>query len=160
MDRYVKRRASYEIADIHVAGEFAGRHAAIASGFLARDRERPGEWLKRNHDTGKKLGRHLVEIEIDVLHLAVGVDGRKLAEHARDVKVRSVGAGHDLVERYLQHIARLGALDIDGTCQGMGATTRKIRPRLFDLFDRRAWNHLIVAVHHRLEHDRIARIHP
>src|SRR2546429_9935306 len=111
MDRYVKRRASDEIADIHVAGEFSGRHAAVASGFFARDSERTGEWLKRNHDAGKKLGRHLVEIEIDVLHLAVGVDGRELAEHARDVEVGSVDAGHELVVRQLQQIARLAGLD-------------------------------------------------
>src|SRR5690349_13669973 len=146
MNRHVKRRASDEITDIHVTGEFSRRHAAIASGFLARDSQRTGEWLQRNHNAGKKLGRHLVEVEIEVLYLAIGVDSRELAEHAGDVEVRSVGAGHDLVERHLQHIARLGPLDIDGTRQGMRTTAGKIRPGLFDLLDCSAWNNLIVAV--------------
>src|SRR5215210_3272314 len=159
MDRYVKRGARDEIADIHVTGEFPGRHAAITTRFFPRDGQRTREWLERNHDAGKKLGRHLVEIEIEIFHLAVRVERRELAEQPGDVEVGSVGAGHDLVQRHLQYIAGLRSLDIDWAFQRVRAATRKIRPRLLDLFDSRAWNDLVVAVHHGLEHDRIAGIH-
>src|SRR6202521_3839233 len=111
MHRHVKRGANNEVADIHVAGKLSRRHAAVASRFFARDGDRTWERLERNHDAGKELGRHLVKIEIDVLDLAIRIECRELAEHAGNVEVRGVGAGHDLVERYLQYVARLRALD-------------------------------------------------
>src|SRR6266851_2021714 len=160
MDWHVKRGASNEIADIHVAGKLSGWHAAIASRFLTRDGERTRERLKRNHDAGKELGRHLVKIEIKILNLAIRIERREFAEHAGNVEVRGVGAGHDLVERHLQHIARLRTLYIDGPRQGVRPTTGKIRPRLFDLFNRRAWNYLVVAVHHGFEDDGVTGIYP
>ena len=121
---------------------------------------RTGEWLERNDDAGKKLGRHLVEVEIDILDLTVRIERRKFAEHARHVEVCGIGAGHDLVERHLQHIARLRFLDIDGSRQRVRSTAGKIGACLFDLFDRRARNHLVVAVHHGFENDGVAGFHP
>jgi len=160
MHWHVKRGASNEIADIHVAGKLSRRHAAIASRFLTRDGDRTRERLKRNHDAGKELGRHLVKVEIKILNLAIRIECWEFAEHAGNVEVRGVGAGHDLVERHLQHIARLRALDIDGPRQRVRPTTGKIRPRLLDLFNGRAWNHLVVAVHHGFEDDGVAGIYP
>src|SRR6267142_1130266 len=104
MHWYVKRGASNEIADIHVAGKLSRRHAAIASRFFTRDGNRTRERLKRNHDAGKELSRHLVKIEIKILNLAIRIECREFAEHAGNVEVRGVGAGDDLVERDLQYI--------------------------------------------------------
>src|SRR5260370_2212844 len=160
MDWHVKRGASNEIADIHVAGKLTRRHAAIASRFLTRDGERTRERLKRDHDAGEELGRHLVKIERKILDLAISIEGWEFAEHAGNIEVRGVGAGHDLVERTLQYIAGLRTLDIDGPRQRVRPTAGKIRPRLFDLFNRRAWNHLVVAMHHGFEDDGVAGIHP
>src|SRR5258705_13352092 len=97
MHWHVKRGAGNEIADIHVASKLSRRHAAIASRFLARDGERPWERLKRNHNARQKLGRHLVEIEIKILDLAIRIECREFAEHAGNVEVSGIGAGHDLV---------------------------------------------------------------
>src|ERR1700687_2179624 len=99
MHWHVKRGASNEIADIHVAGKLSGRHAAIASRFLTRDGDRTRERLKRNHDARKELGRHLVKIEIKILNLAIRIECREFAEHAGNVEARGVGAGDDLLER-------------------------------------------------------------
>src|SRR6202048_4018782 len=93
MHWHVKRGASNEIADIHVAGKLSGRHATIASRFPTRDGDRTRERLKRNHDAGKELGRHLVKIEIKILNLAIRIECRELAEHAGDVDGRGGGAG-------------------------------------------------------------------
>ena len=103
---------------------------------------------------------HPVEVEIKILDLAIRIECRKFAEHAGNVEVRGVGAGHDLVERHLQHIARLRFLDIDGPGQRVRPTAGKIRARFFDLFDRRARDYLIVAVHHGFEDDGVTGIHP
>ena len=64
MHRHIKRRAGDEVADIHVAGVFAGRHARVAARLLARDAERAGERPQRQNDAGQELGLHLVEVEI------------------------------------------------------------------------------------------------
>ena len=71
MDRHIERRAGDEVADIHVAGIFAGRHARIAARLLARDAERAGERAQRQNDAGQELGLHLVEVEIEIFDLAV-----------------------------------------------------------------------------------------
>ena len=118
----------------------------------------PGNGLHRQHDAGQELGRHLVEVEIEVFDLAVLIDGRELAEHAGHVEVRRIGARHDLVQRDLEHVARLRLLDVDRSGQRVRPAAGKIGAQLLDLLDGRARNHLIVAVHHRFQHDGVAGI--
>jgi len=78
MHWHVKRGASNEIADIHVAGKLSRRHAAIASRFLTRDGNRTeGNGLSGYHDAGNELGRHLVKIEIKILNLAIRIECRE-----------------------------------------------------------------------------------
>ena len=160
MHRHIERGAGDEIADVHVAGEFAGRHARVAARLLARDAERARERAQRQHDAGQELGRHLVEIEIHIFDLAVLIDGRELAEHARHVEVRRIGARDDLVERHFEHVARLRFLDVDRSGQRVRPAAGEIGAHLLDLLDGRARNHLIVAVHHRFQHDGVAGIDP
>ena len=90
--------------------------------------------------------------------MAVLIDARELAEHSRHVEVRRVSARNDLVERHLEYVARLRFLDINRSGQRVRPAAGKIRTRLLDLFDRCARNHLIVAVHHRFQHDGVAGI--
>ena len=153
MHGHIERRASDEVTNIHIAGEFAGRHARIAARLLARDAKRAREWAHRQNDAGQELGRHVVEIEIHVLDLAVLIDARKLAEHARDVEVRRVCARNDFVEPDLEHVARLRFLDIDGPGQSVRPAPGKIGSQLLDLLNGHARDHLVVAVHHRFHDD-------
>ena len=116
----------------------------------------PGNGPQRQNDAGQELGRHLIEIEIQVFDLAVLIDARELAEHSRHVEVRRIGARNDLVERDLEHVARLRFLDIDRPGQSVRPASGEIGAQLLDLLDGRARNHLIVAVHHRFHHDGVA----
>ena len=93
-----------------------------------------------------------------IFDLAVLIDARELAEHSGHVEVRRVGARNDLVEPDLEHVARLRFLDIDRPGQGVRPAAGEIGAHLLDLLDGRARNHLIVAVHHRFQHDGVAGI--
>ena len=75
---------------------------------------------------GRNSVCHLVEVEIEIFDLAVRVELRELAEHARHVEVRGIGARNDLVERDLQHVARLRFLDIDRAGQRVRPAAREI----------------------------------
>ena len=83
-----------------------------------------------------------------------------MAEQSRHVEVRRIGARDDLVQRDLEHVARLRFLDVDRPGQRMRAAAGKIGAQLLDLLDGRARNHLVVAVHHRFERDGVAGIDP
>src|SRR4029077_5702294 len=102
-------------------------HAGITPRLLARDCKRARERAKRDHDPGQELGRHLLEIEIEIFDLPVRIDIRELAEHAWHIEVRGVGARHDLVERDLQHVARLRLLDVNRSSQRVRSASRKVR---------------------------------
>jgi len=62
------------------------------------------------------------------------------------------------VERRLsdEYVARLRLLDVDRSGQCMRPAAGKIGARFLDLLDGRARNDLIVAVHHRFQHDSVA----
>src|SRR5439155_11670708 len=129
-----------------------------AARLLARDPERTRERAQRQNDARQKLSLHIFKIEIKIFYLTILIDGRELAEHTRHVEVRRVSARYDLVQPDLEHVARLRALDINRSGQGVRSATGKVGARLLDLFDGGAGNHLIVAVHHRFHHDGVAGI--
>ncbi len=156
--RHVEGRAGHEIADVHIAGEFAGRNGAVLTRLLARDAERTGERPDRNPDARQELGDHAIEIEIDVLDLAVLIFLRKLAEHAGHVEIGPISARHDLVEPHLEHVAGLGAVDVDRTGHCVRTAPREVGAQLLDLLDRHAGKDLVVRMHHRLHDDGVAGI--
>src|SRR5205823_8162151 len=132
--------------NIHIASVFAGRHARVAAGLLARDPERTRERAQRQNDARQELGLHIFKIEIKIFYLTVLIDGRELAEHARHVEVRRISARYDLVQRDLEHVGRLRALYINRSGQGVRSATGKVGARFLDLLDGGAGNNLIVAV--------------
>ena len=156
---HIEARSCNKITDVHVPGILAGRHARIAAWVLAGDRERSGERPDRQDDAGQELRRHRIEVEIEVFDLAVLVDVGKLAEHARDVEIRRIGARYDLVERHLEDVAGLGPFDVDRARERVRAAAGEVGAQLLDLLDGRARHHLVVAVHHRLHDDGVAGLH-
>ena len=159
MHGHVERRTGDEIANIHVAGVFARRDARVAAGLLARDGERAREWPQRQNDAGQELGLHACRGRDNrYLTWPSWIDARELAEHSRHVEVRRVGARDDLVEPDLEHVARLRFLDIDRSGQSVRPAAGEIGAQFLDLLDGRARHHLVVAVHHRFEHDGVAGI--
>ena len=118
----------------------------------------PGNGRSGRTMPGRNSVCHVVEIEIQIFDLAVLIDVRELAEHAGHVEVRRIGARNDLVEPDLEHVARLRFLDIDRPRQGVRPATGEIGAQLLDLLDGGAWHHLIVAVHHRFQHDGVTGI--
>jgi hypothetical protein len=91
--------------------------------------------------------------------LSVAIFLGELAEHARHVEIRGIGARYDFIDGDLEHIARLRSFDKNRSGQGVRPAAGEIRAQLFDLFDGRARYHLIVAVHHCFQHNRVAGIH-
>src|SRR5216683_3911134 len=78
---HVERGTFGQIADVHVAAVASGRHRAVLTGLGARDADRAGEGSERDLDAGGELRDLAVEVEIEILHLAVRELARELAEH-------------------------------------------------------------------------------
>ncbi len=149
--RHVERAALSLVADVEIAAVASGRHRAVLAGLGAGDAQDAGKRRQRDLDAGRKLRDPALEIEIEILDLAVRELARELAEHAGHVEIGAVGPRHDLVDAHFQHVARLGALDIDRPGQ-------RVRAALLDLLDRHAGHELVVRMHHRLEQDGVAGI--
>ena len=156
--RNVKRRAFRHVADVEISGIASWRHRAVLTGLGAGDADRAGKRRQWNFDPRRELGDLAVEIEIEILNLALRKFAWKLAEHAGDVEVGAIGARHDLVDAHLEYVTGFGALDIDRARQRVRTAAGKVGAQFLDLLDGRPRHHLIVRMHHCLEDDRIARI--
>ena len=120
----------------------------------------PGNGRSGMTTPGRNSVTILVQVEIEIFDLAVLVDLRELPEHAGHVEVRRIGARHDLVDPHLEHVAGLRAFDIDRPGEGVRPAAREVGAQLLDLLDGRAGDDLVVAVHHRFEHDGVAGLDP
>ena len=154
----VERRAFGEIANVEVAGVAARRHRAVLPGLRARDAYGAWERRQRNLDSRRELCDLAIEVEVEVLDLTVGKLARKLTEHSGHVEVGPVRPRHDFGDMHLQYVTGLRAFDVHRTGQSVRASARIIGAQLLDLLDGRPRHDLVVRMHHRLEHDRVARV--
>ena len=155
-NRNVQRRAFGHVADIEIPAVASRRHRTVLTGLGAGDAKDTGKRRQRNFNPRRKLCDLALEVEVKILDLTFGKFSWKLPEHAGDVEIGSIGARHDLVDAYLEDITGLGAFDIDRARQCVRSAAGKIGAQFLDLVDRHPGHDLVVRVHHRLEHDRIA----
>src|SRR5712692_10587756 len=173
-DGHEERGAFLKLVDVHIGGvlprpERRDRGHGILDASLARrgvtgvdaDRQDAGERLEIDHDARLEFGLALVPVQVKVLHEAIGELGGQGADRrellARQVEVDPEGLGNDLQDPDLHHVAGLGAVDIDGTGDGVRTAAGVGLPEGDDLLDRGSRLDLIVRVHQGLDSDGVSR---
>jgi len=126
-DRNVQCRSFDEIAVIQISGEGAWWHCVVATRLLARDAKRARERPQGNFDAGRKLGRFLFIVEIEVLHLSIGKAAGELSKQSGNIEIRAPWSRNDLLYLDLQRVARLRPVDEDRAGQRHGPARRPIR---------------------------------
>src|SRR5262249_26867457 len=129
---------------------------AVASGLGAGDAENSGKRPQRNENTGQKLGHLVVPVEIDVADSPFRKLLGELPGDSGIIHVHPIGARHDFVDLHLEHVARLGAFDIDRPGEGMRAAALQLLANLEQHVQARARHEAIVEMHHCFHDDAVA----
>ncbi len=162
--RQVQRRAGAQLLVVHVAAEAARhRRAAAAPRRRGSGRDDAEERIERN----LRPPWHHAEVPF-VVHL--GVDGLILgelfgqrAEQRQNGDEPPILADADIQDIDLQHVARLGAFDEDGTGyeMGSGALLQRVERRLVAIGDDEPvrWQAFLAAGRERMQRHDVARRH-
>ena len=113
LDRQVERRAGGQIADVEIAADAARRHHRMQAGLGRREADGAGEGLQR-HPAVLAEQRRLQRVRIvfpDVQRRLLELVGEQA--EARNVGRPAEARGLEALDRDLERVARLGAVDED-----------------------------------------------
>ena len=128
--RQVQRDAGAQVTDIHVAADAPRRNDGMQPAFRGGNADRAGERLQRHLAAGAEGGRghRLCVIAPDMQRRILELVGKQA--EAGDVGGPAMAAGVELVDRHLQRIAGLRALDVDRSRHRIDPAEVEVRQRL------------------------------
>src|SRR4030088_161643 len=110
-NRNIERGALGQVPNIQVAAIRSGWHRAVLPGFGACHPDRAREWRQWNLDSRREFPDRFPDGQVKYFYLDLSRMSAEFAEHARDIEVRSIGPGHDLIYVHLENVALLRPLN-------------------------------------------------